>query len=132
MTMTMFEKLQLSFVLGALSILLLWFIAHVDIAGAKDVCYAPYGTEVTPEYEVTNVMVTAYVFDTAEELSADVGEKVASYSVCETLVEENVAWCEVWIVQPTNVLGDPAMDGIGHEVGHGIWGDFHPGGKSND
>jgi len=95
-------------------------------ARAEDICYAPYSTDVTPEYVVTNLLVTTHIFATVEELAADVGEDVASYSICETIVEENIAWCEIWIVQPTKVLGDPYMDGIGHEVAHGIWGDFHP------
>lgn len=102
------------------------FCIVVQEARAEEVCYEAYSTPVVVEYRITNLMITAYMFDTVEELAADVGEDVAAWSECETIVEQNIAWCEIWMVIPTNVLGDPHMDGLGHETLHGLIGDFHP------
>jgi len=40
--------------------------------------------------------------------------------------DDGIADCTLWIHMPQQVLGDPDMDGIGHELLHCLAGNFHP------
>ena len=86
---------------------------------------------VLPEHEITTVVSVFHIFDSYEELQHinlvdgwGTGE-VWGWSDCERVETHNYAACDIFTVRPEYVLGDPAFDTIGHEVGHGIWGDFH-------
>ncbi len=92
---------------------------------AKDVCYTAYGAEIIPTDDVRNLLVSVNFYDTTEQLVLAVGEDVAAWSECEVHPDKNIGWCEIWVVRPKRVLGDPAMDALGHEVLHGLWGDYH-------
>lgn len=84
-------------------------------------CYEPYGTDVTPEFKVTYSEVTIHWQD------QPVGDNVyADWTLYED--EDGELWteCELWIRVPEKILGDPDMDGNGHEFGHCVLGDFHP------
>jgi hypothetical protein len=40
--------------------------------------------------------------------------------------DDGTADCTLWINMPEQILGDPDMDGMGHELLHCLTGDFHP------
>lgn len=97
------------------------------------VCYLNEGEEVKPEYEATGLILVVHWFDTAEELRAAVAESEPGYdvtdlegfSLCTRMPELNAAVCDIWVQRPTHVMGDMNMDTLGHEVLHGLMGDFH-------
>ena len=97
----------------------------------EEVCFENGNELVKPEFVVSNLLVTANWFNTAEELKAAVSElgyevdESLELSLCEVHPEQNIGWCEVWLVIPKTVIGDPFMDSLGHEVAHGFFGDFH-------
>jgi hypothetical protein len=94
-------------------------------------CYEGGDELVKPEFVVQNLLVTANVYATEADLIEAV--EAMGYSTvedlelseCEIHPDQNIGWCEIWVVMPTKVLGDPNMDAIGHEVAHGLFGDFH-------
>ncbi len=93
-------------------------------------CYSHYGTPVTPEFEINNVLLSINYFDSVAELQADLGEgyeDTDSLGECYHDVDKNIALCELWVTRPSTVEGDAAMMGLGHEAAHGAWGDYHKG-----
>lgn len=108
---------------------LLLFIFSVSFA--EDVCFENGDELVKPEYVVSNMLFTVNWFDTEEELAEAVSalgyevDESLELSLCEVHPEQDIGWCELWLVIPTTVIGDPFMDSIGHEAAHGFFGDFH-------
>ena len=98
---------------------------------AEDVCFENGDELVKPEFIVSNLLLTVNWFDTEEELAEAVSalgyevDESLELSLCEVHPEQDIGWCELWLVIPTTVIGDPFMDSIGHEAGHGFFGDFH-------
>jgi len=96
-----------------------------------DVCFSGGGELVKPEFVVSNLLLTANWFDTEEELATAVSalgyevEENLEVSECEVHPDQDIGWCELWLVIPKYVIGDPYMDSLGHEAGHGFFGDFH-------
>lgn len=92
------------------------------IAAKKDAvpwCVAEDRGPVKPEYNITN---GAFIIHWGK-LKDNWGE--AEY---EAHPDQNMVFCELWIEKrPAKVWGDPEMDTLGHELGHCLWGDFHPG-----
>ena len=82
-------------------------------------CYEPYGEPVTPEFLADFSLV---------HFRWVVGERgmavQASYLYDE---ETNTTICVVNVRMPNQVIGDPDMDSLGHEVLHCATGNFHPG-----
>ena len=112
-----------------LTLAMLLFISSVSIA--EDVCFANGDELVKLEYLVSNLLLTVNWFDTEEELAEAVSalgyevDQNLELSLCEVHPEQNIGWCELWLVKPQTVIGDPFMDSLGHEAAHGFFGDFH-------
>ena len=90
----------------------------VLVATAEEVCYEPYGQEVTGTHLVTNLVISVRWIDPE-------GSEDEAWSECEIQEDFNIGWCDIWVPMPVKVLGDPYMDALGHEVLHGLIGDFH-------
>lgn len=91
-------------------------------------CYKPYGVDVTPEYILMGTIVRVHFLEPSEITLPDTGESVAGYSTYELDPQGRpFSWCQIYVPMPTQVLGDAAMDTIGHELLHCVTGDFHPG-----
>ena len=107
------------------------FLGLSCVAKAEDVCFENGDEPVKPEYLVSNLLLTVNWFDTEEELSAAVSalgyevDESLELSLCEVHPDQNIGWCELWLVIPETVIGDPFMDSIGHEAAHGFFGNFH-------
>lgn len=124
--------------LGALVIVVILLAAIIMIveSAAQDIdpiCYENQGVIVQPTREMTNLLISVNWFDTLDELESVLERRTGEdqtgtegYSECETYAERDIGWCEIWVVRPTYVLGDPNMDSLGHEVLHGLMGDYHP------
>jgi len=89
----------------------------VTPAAAEEYCYEPYGTIVQPEYIATRTVIEVVWLlgprgDTAE----------SSWHYDE---ETGVSVCKIWVRLPEQILGDPDMDALGHEVLHCLTGNFH-------
>jgi hypothetical protein len=81
-------------------------------------CFNPYGTAVVPEYQATQSLIVV------EWVTQGRGEQVDSSWFYDE--ETDTSICKIWIRLPDQILGDPDMDGIGHEVLHCLTGAFHP------
>lgn len=97
-----------------------WFMlmAVSAVTLAAGYCYEPYSTAVVTEFEAEQALVIIHWTDTGR------GGDAAStlYYDEDTLT----SICEVWVHKPEQILGDPDMDALGHEVLHCLVGDFHP------
>ncbi len=92
------------------------------------VCYEPYGGPIKKEgrYNVKHLLVSAFWYDSEDEVSWAVGQPAAAWSECIWSDDGIMGWCDIYTVEPVEVLGDPHMDALGHEVLHGFWGpDWH-------
>ena len=87
-------------------------------AEVESFCYEPYGTEVQGEFKAKQALVIVNYLEQPR------GETVESTWLFDDTIDTSL--CEVWIRIPDQILGDPDMDGIGHEFLHCIFGDFHP------
>jgi hypothetical protein len=97
-----------------------FFLGLVLTAFAEEeYCYKPYGQPVISTSYVSNVLVTVNWIEPGSSPDAE------AWSECEINELHNIAWCEVWVPRPLRPLGDPYMDALGHEVLHGLLGDFH-------
>lgn len=81
-------------------------------------CYAPYGSDVQPEYQVGHTLIRINWLDQTR------GNTVESEWIYDEAT--NMSLCEVWIRIPEQILGDPDMDSLGHEFLHCLVGGFHP------
>lgn len=92
--------------------------------GTGLICYEPYGGPIKKEgrYDTKYLLISPFWHDTPAEVAEAVGEPAAAYSDCIWSNDGIMGWCDLWLVEPSEVLGDPHMDGIGHEVLHGLWG----------
>ena len=87
--------------------------------------------KVDPEFEITMVVSVFHLFDSYEELQHTYiidgwgTNEVDGWSDCEWQKKHNYAACDIFTVRPEYVRDDPAMDTIGHEVWHGVAGDYH-------
>ncbi len=81
-------------------------------------CYEPYGTAVIPEHIATQALIQIRWEDTERA-----GDANSSWLYDE---ETKTGVCVIWVRMPEQILGDPDMDALGHEVLHCLIGDFHP------
>jgi len=102
--------------LAPLLALCIWYMATA--AETDDYCYAPYSTKVQPERMSTRAVVEVRWFH--DGLRG--GDAFSDW----TVRSDGTADCVLWIHMPQQILGDPDMDGIGHEFLHCVAGDFHP------
>ena len=102
-----------------------------SVAAAKksnEVCYEAYGSPVNKDgiMNVKHLMISIDWSLDEEELSLKVGEPAAAFSECLWSDDGIMGWCDIWAIEPDRVLGDPHIDGLGHEALHGFWGpDWH-------
>lgn len=86
--------------------------------------------------ENTVVVSVFHLYDNYRDLNSDyqhfmvdrgelVGGEVWGWSDCEWQPDQNYAACDVYTVRPTYVHAEMAFDTLGHEVWHGVAGDFH-------
>lgn len=86
------------------------------------ICYEPYGAPVEAQHILNGSIVqVTFVADDDERLQGN--EAVAAWVVD---YESNLSWCAITAQMPEQVLGDPRMDALGHELLHCIAGNFHP------
>lgn len=77
------------------------------------------------ESEVSNVLVTMFWYDDIWNLREAVNDPdVCGFSECEVHEEQNIAYCHIHAVRP-KVIDDIWSATLGHEVLHGLWGQFH-------
>ena len=102
-----------------LVLVLLVFTSIIREAYAEEdeYCYEPYGAPVEEEYRAGRTLIQVVYLDVERGEEAN-----ASYLYDE---ETDTAICKIWIRVPDQVIGDPDMDSIGHEVLHCLIGDFH-------
>lgn len=76
------------------------------------------------DYDSNEEMYLDYIvlMDNAE---IDAEEEIWGWSNCIWQPEDNWAACDVYYVKPEFVHADMNIDTIGHEVTHGVCGDFH-------
>jgi len=97
----------------------LYVEAWVDeVADVEEYCYTPYPSPVTQEFKAARVLVEIEYLDTGR------GELVESSWYYDE--ETDTTICKIWIRIPDDVIGDPDMDGLGHEFLHCMIGNFHP------
>jgi len=105
--------------IGSILLILVFALLIADANATEDYCYEPYGAPVTPEF------VADWAFVTFNWVEGERGmEAFASYAYDQ---ETNSVICLVTARMPDQVIGDPDMDAIGHEIMHCVTGDFHPG-----
>lgn len=95
---------------------------------------------IKPEEEITMVVSVFHFFENYEILNINWVEwwhennpgrpnaylpNVWGWSDCERQPEHNYAACDIYSIRPEYVRADMAMDTIGHEVYHGVVGEFH-------
>jgi len=81
--------------------------------------------EILPEFEIENVLVTVFWFETETELQEYFGEeRLIGNSECEVKPEKNISYCDLYLIRPKLVDGD-ATTTIGHELLHGLFGLYH-------
>ena len=85
------------------------------------ICYEPYGAPVEAEYVLQGTILK--VIWTAPE---DMPEDTEAYARWVVDWDANASWCVIHAQFPEQVLGDPRMDALGHELLHCLVGDFHP------
>lgn len=99
--------------------LILVFLIFLSEVRGEEYCYEPYGVSVTPEF------LAEWAFVKFNWVEGERGmEAFAEYTYDE---ETNSTVCVVTVRMPDQVIGDPDMDAIGHEIMHCATGDFHPG-----
>jgi len=84
---------------------------------AEEYCYAPYGGPVVAEFEADQALVKIIWLEGKRGMRAE-----ASYYFDE---ESGTTLCIIWVRRPDEVLSDPDMDSLGHEVLHCLIGTFH-------
>jgi len=97
----------------------------------SDVEFGP-GSCIEKPYEIDNVLITIFWFDTEEELRAyqkkhfKVDDKlVRAFSGSEPYETKNVCHLDMYVVRPTYVDDDRTLS-VGHEVLHCVYGpDYH-------
>jgi len=111
------KKSKPFFTIGLMIILGL-SIAATEVYG-EEYCYVPYGVGVHPEFVAGTSLVKVNWIEGERGMEAQ-----ASYMYDE---ETNSTICVITVRMPDQVIGDPDMDSLGHELLHCLTGDFHEG-----
>lgn len=105
--------------LAAIALLAMAEEEHEELEyDVKEYCFEPYGTEVRPERMSTKFKGTVNWYHDGPRG----GNVYASWDI----EDDGTVDCELWLIMPRQIMGDPDMDGIGHEFLHCVAGDFHP------
>lgn len=92
-----------------------------DTCPESMVCFEAYGAPVEPEYILDGSLVFVRWVD-----ESDMPDGYAGYAEYVADFESNLSLCVITTTIPTQVLGDSAMDTLGHELLHCLTGSFHP------
>ena len=92
-----------------------------DTRSESMLCYELVGEEVKPEHFVHNAFISVKYVNEGAELP-DGWEAMTQWVVYP---DDDISFCTITIPTPTHVLGDPAMDAMGHELLHCLSGSFH-------
>ena len=96
--------------------LCLWLF--VDIAFAS----------IEPEFDHSSTTIIVHWYDTEIELQVDLDDyELAGLSECEHRPDFDTSFCELWLVEPTDLDDGYNFDTIGHECYHAFKGSFHDG-----
>lgn len=103
--------------------------AEIIVKDLPEQCFSPYAPVLYQEFEVQNVGITVHWYDTKAQMQDDLGDlfpdrDYSAASQCEKKPEFNISYCDIYVVRPT-MVDDNATLSIGHEVLHGLIGDFH-------
>ncbi len=88
---------------------------------------------IIPEHWNHNLLIKVSWYDTTEELQEALTARTGvdfsdteAYSLCEVHYEDgdDIGFCELWLVRPDEV-DDYHTTSVGHEVLHGLLGDYH-------
>lgn len=135
----------ITIVVVLLSICVFWITKVVhdaadDMGSGVHLSTTIYGADTTipvkdTGMENTVVVASFHFFDTYEDLNFEYNtlwledgeeeQELWGWSNCEWQPEANVAFCDIYTIRPEFVHSDMAMDTIGHEIWHGVTGDFH-------
>jgi len=88
------------------------------VALAEEYCYDPYGSAVIPEWKANQTTILVTWTDAPRGGGAN-----SEWMYDEV---EKISICRIWVRMPEQILSDPDMDSLGHEVLHCLTGDFHP------
>lgn len=88
--------------------------------------------EIQKPYEIDNVLITFFWFDTLEELQSFVAVEndwtietdLQGLSAYEPYVDKNFCHLDMYVVRPREVDDEYTLT-IGHEVVHCVHGDYH-------
>ncbi len=110
---------------------------HIAIVLAIVLAFAiseAHAEDVVPEYENHNLLIKVNWYDTVKEVrealeGRDEGVSYSdtlAYSECEVHYEDgaDIGFCEIWVVRPISVDKEHTKS-LGHEVLHGLLGDYH-------
>ena len=86
----------------------------------SEYCYDPYGQDVEAEHAVNYVYLRVIWNDNGRG-----GDAWSEWEIWEDENGEIFSECTVSVPPPQQILGDPDMDALGHEVLHCIIGNFH-------
>jgi hypothetical protein len=78
--------------------------------------------------EILIVLSILHFYGSYDELYEALPDEERDYvgiTFCERNLDKGVAMCDVHLVEPQEIDGEHTTT-LGHEVGHGIWGDYHP------
>ena len=95
---------------------------HPPTPQPKQMCYNASGEAVKPEYRANSTLVRVHWIRGTIHYQGEEVEGLAKYVYDAEL---NASICEVYIPMPERVIGDAAMDTIGHEMLHCLSGAFH-------
>jgi len=88
-------------------------------AELEEYCYNPYGEYVVAEHYVDYVVLRVVWEGERGEIAW------SEWEIWEDENGEEFSECLVTVPRPKQILGDPDMDALGHEVLHCLIGSFH-------
>lgn len=110
---------------------LLMVLTFVGAFAADRVVLPSYQERIQCDDPITNVLVTLHTFSSYHELKTfarknhGITDPVDGYSDCLIDKENNIAWCDIYVMEPKIVDGWNIWT-IGHELFHGICGpEYH-------
>ncbi len=81
--------------------------------------------------ENTVIVMSLHLYDDYDALNKEHVKlhgdhmKVDGWSDCELQPEQNVSFCDIYVLRPTYAYSDHQMCILGHEVWHGVSDRFH-------
>lgn len=84
-----------------------------------------FGESIKPERDVTNIVITVVWFDTLDELRAKLDDPaILGQAHCDAQVVGSLGHCDLYLVRP-ELVDDEWVNTLGHEVLHGLYGNYH-------